>query len=107
MDPTVAGDDCKKECGSLSPPRPGTFNQEFGQCMCDQTPIDCNVTCQQNKPKVTVQRNPKTGVLQVFNSKDSTTIDLQNEMGVNDFDYVKHECQVRMRDVYFTYFRSY
>ena len=101
MDPTIAGDNCKKECASLSPPRGGTFNQEFGQCMCDQTPIDCNITCQKNKPKVTVQRNPNTGVAQLFNSEDSTTINLQDETGLNDFDHEKHQCQVRIQSLKF------
>ena len=96
LDPDVANSECSKECQSLDPPRSGWFNQELGQCICDQTTFECNITCQQNKPKVIVQRNRKTGILQYSSSVDPTAIDIQNEMGVNDFDNEKHPTEVKL-----------
>ena len=62
--------------------------------MCNPNPVDCDLVCQKNKPTYEVRRSPSTGELEFTNSVDSTKVTLRDEVGVGDFDYLKHRCEV-------------
>lgn len=85
----------QKECTETTCSGPGEFKEQYGSCVCNYNPIECDLQCEASRPKFTVRRND-LGILELVTSNGSySTIQaVTGELGVSDFDRTDHSSEI-------------
>lgn len=83
---------CNTECGDAG----GKFDTDYGQCLCGYSVDNCNVVCENTRPKYCTKRDAQ-GNLQVVTKTGSTvtqTDTITDELGLNPYDTNCHPTEL-------------